>query len=418
MTQTEAGDHMTHTLVTILGRSRESKETGYRQAVYRFPDGKQEQTPFFGLALSRHLKPKPDVIVILGTCGSQWSVLVEHLAGETGDEEARLQLIDAEVVGTVTQHLLDQVKPLMRRAVNCEVIPHLIPFGRDVDDQYAILQAVAEVVPSDGAVSFDLTHGFRHIGMIGFLSAFMLERIHEKSLRVRGLWYGALDMMRDGVAPVLRLDGLTHVRRWLDALNRFDATGDYGVFAPLLIDDGVPEDKANCLADAAFYERTFNVRDAARKIETFLAFRGAMDDPLTGASGLFQDRLVSRLRWVEQASMSKKQHSLALQYLERRDFVRAAMFGWEAVVSRICEERGVTTVKYSEERKEAVDQYEEGLNDLGSKRQSRHYWTLKQLRNSLAHGTAPPSSAAKKALRNPERLRQILQDALDDLLLR
>ena len=407
---------MTHTLVTILGRSRESKETGYRQAVYRFPDGTQDKTAFFGLALSRHLKP--DAIVILGTHSSQWSVLVEHLAADEGDEETRLQLMNAEANGTVAQDLLNQVAPLMRRAVNCQVVPRLIPFGHDIDEQYAILQAVADNVPPNGGVSFDLTHGFRHIGMVGFLSAFMLERIHKRNLRVRGLWYGALDMTHDGLTPVLKLDGLARVQRWLDALNRFDATGDYGVFAPLLIEDGMPKDKANCLADAAFFERTSNVRDAVRKIQTFLDFLQTKDEPLTGASGLFQSRLVSRLRWVEQSSMSERQRLLAHQYLERRDFVRAAIFGCEAVVSRICEERGVTTVEYSEERKEAVEQYEEELHEVGSERKRQHYWTLKHIRNTLAHGTAPPTRSEKNALQNPDRLKQRLQDALNGLLLR
>ena len=86
--------------------------------------------------------------------------------------------------------------------------PHLIPFGENSEEQYAILDVVAEAVPK-GAVSFDLTHGFRHLGMVGFLSAFMLERI--SSLNVRGLWYGALDMTRDGITPVLKLDGLVRV---------------------------------------------------------------------------------------------------------------------------------------------------------------------------------------------------------------
>ena len=409
---------MTHTLVTILGRSRESKETGYRQAVYRFPDETEDKTAFFGLALSRHLKP--DDIVILGTRSSQWSVLVEHLTADEGDEETRLQLMNAEADGTVTQDLLDQVAPLMQRAVNCQVVPRLIPFGHDIEEQYAILQAVADIAPPNGGVSFDLTHGFRHIGMVGFLSAFMLERIHKRNLKVRGLWYGALDMIRDGVAPVLRLDGLARVQRWLDALNRFDATGDYGVFAPLLIEDGIPKDKANCLAEAAFFERTFNVGDAVRKIRTFLDFLTATDEPLTGASGLFQSRLVSRLRWVVQPSMSERQRLLAHQYLERRDFVRAAMFGWEAVVSRICEEQSVATVEYSEERKEAVDQYQEMLKDEGSKREYEHCRTLRDIRNALAHGTAPPkwSAKAKRALRNPDRLKQMLQDALNGLLSR
>jgi len=58
----------------------------------------------------------------------------------------------------------------MSRAVGRLVTPRLIPFGKDADEQYAILDAIAGTVPN-GDVSFDLTHGFRHLGMVGFLSA-------------------------------------------------------------------------------------------------------------------------------------------------------------------------------------------------------------------------------------------------------
>lgn len=45
---------MSHALVTMLGKGRESKNTGYRETTCRFPDGTEERTAFFGLALSRH----------------------------------------------------------------------------------------------------------------------------------------------------------------------------------------------------------------------------------------------------------------------------------------------------------------------------------------------------------------------------
>lgn len=44
---------MSHTLATMLGRSRGSKHTGYRETTGRFPDDAEERTAFFGLALSR-----------------------------------------------------------------------------------------------------------------------------------------------------------------------------------------------------------------------------------------------------------------------------------------------------------------------------------------------------------------------------
>ena len=98
--------------------------------------------------------------------------------------------------------------------------------------------------------------------------------------------------------------------------------------------DGVPADKARCLDEAAFFERTFNLSDAARKLQTF---RVVMRTSLPGASGLFQQQLEQRLKWIdERHTFLHAMRRLADQYLGRNDFVRAAMFAWEALVSAEC----------------------------------------------------------------------------------
>ena len=404
-----------NTLVTFLGKGRDDPQTGYRQTVYQFPDGQQtESTAFFGLELARHLAS--DSTVILGTSASQWDVLMEHLAVEGDDEEGRLQLMEAVAKGTVDQKLLDRLAPLLGRSVARTVIPRLIPFGRDADQQYAILSAIAAAVPS-GSASIDLTHGFRHLGMVGFLSAFMLERV--RGVTVGDLWYGALDMTRDGVTPVLRLDGLIRVRRWVEALDRFDATGDYGVFASLLMEDGVAADKAHCLRAAAHYERILNVPDAGRKIRTFLP---VLDGQLPGASGLFQRKLADRLRWAKLRERWQWQRALAFQYLDRRDFVRAAMFGWEAWVSRLCSEQrmpygaddGIDPNAFSE-RKAMIEEFEDALQVGHGPGPRDAHWTLKHLRNALAHGTRP-MRRYRPMLGDADRLLHELRAALTGLL--
>ena len=400
---------MNHTLVTFLGKGRESRTTGYRETVYRFPDGTTtERTAFFGMALSRHLEA--GAVVILGTRSSQWDVLVEHFAAEGDDEDARLELLDAIAEQAVGQGLLHRLAPLMERAVGRTVIPRLIPFGQDAGEQYDILGAIAEVVPN-GDVSFDLTHGFRHLGMVGFLSAFMLERV--RNLTVRDLWYGALDMTRENITPVLKLDGLTRVRGWLEALDRFDATGDYGVFATLLIKDGVPEDKARCLTRAAFYERALNVSGARQRLRTFLP---ALDEKLPGASGLFQCRLAERLRWAKESDLAEQQRKLAYQYLKRHDFVRAAMLGYEGYVSRLCSERGVSNTEFSPERQEAVKAFEEELKgEEHPEPKVKGYRALRSIRNALAHGTRPREERYRAMLSDPDRLHREIEAALQRL---
>lgn len=172
---------MTHTLVTILGKARRRDgDAGYSEATYRFPDRSTDRSAFFGLALARHLQP--DEIVLLGTASSMWSVLVENLADESDEQDARIMLLEAEDDGKVDEPLLGRLRPLMERATNMVVRPTLIPKASDEREQHAILEAVDAAVARNSDLDFDLTHGLRHLGIVGFLSSLMLERELRRSL--------------------------------------------------------------------------------------------------------------------------------------------------------------------------------------------------------------------------------------------
>lgn len=399
---------MPRTLVTFLGKGRDNPLTGYRKARYRFQDTERE-TAFFGLALAEYLNP--DHLVILGTSGSQWDLLVESVAADARREMDRMELTAAVTAGSVTQELLDRIREFLCASLKRDVMPCLIPHGKDAAEQAGILERVAGTVPK-GSVSFDLTHGYRHLGMVGFLSAFMLERIGK--LKVEGLWYGALDMTREGVTPVLRLDGLARLQAWIDALDRFAANGDYAVFAPLLEEDGVSRDRTGALRMAAYYESIHNVPDALRELKTFLP---VLEGQLPGASGLFQKRLQERLNWVQAASLEQHQRRLAFQHLNRGDYVRAAIFGWEAVITRECLQRNLNPEDYRDGRAEAEEMFESEIQqDLHEDWKRRAYWTLKNLRNALAHGVTARNGRYRELLQDPARLRRELQVCLQRLL--
>ena len=91
------------TLVTFLGRGRESRQTGYRETTYEFPDKSRTITAFFGPALAEHVQA--DRIIILGTNSSQWGVLVENFVAEGEEEEARIELMDAEPEGRLPRSI-------------------------------------------------------------------------------------------------------------------------------------------------------------------------------------------------------------------------------------------------------------------------------------------------------------------------
>ncbi|WP_295405029.1 TIGR02221 family CRISPR-associated protein [uncultured Thiocystis sp.] len=396
------------TLVSFLGRARQDPKTGYRTAHYRFADGSTHTTPFFGLALREVIRPER--LVLLGTAGSMWDVLIEQLAVAGEDEELRLRLIEAATENRVDDALLAEVVPLVERALGLPCVLRLIDYGRDADGQARILDVIAAAVPA-GRVALDLTHGFRHLAAVGLLSALFLERV--RGLNIASVYYGAHEMTENDQTPVIQLDGLLAIAHWIDALGRFDQNGDYSLFAPLLEADGVAADKVGCLRDAAFFERTLNLSDARRRIQTFLP---ALDRPLAGVSGLFQDALRQRLAWVRGGTLSEHQRRLAEFYLEQRDYVRAAILGFEAVVTRECERRKSGWHDHQEDRKPAAEAYEAEIKaGEHSRAVCDAYWTLKNVRNALAHGNPAALEKVRQIVVSPEQLPLELRRALDQL---
>ena len=186
----------------------------------------------------------------------------------------------------------------------------------------------------------------------------------------------------------------------------------YGVFAPLLEADGFPADKARCLVKAAFFERTTQIPPAAQQLQTVLH---ALDTPLEGASELFRNRLRERLQWAQGRNLAEQQRQLALRALARRDYLRAAILGLEATITLQCLDLGRNPYDY-QDRTAADELLQKEL------RQGEHpewkkqaYWTLKNLRNAMAHGVPPSFDWVRSLLADPERLGQRLQAEIQRL---
>jgi len=256
---------MTQLLITFLGRPPK-EESGYRTTCYDFGDGGDcEPLAFFGWALQRRLRP--DRLVVLGTPGSMW----DHLFASDLD------------------------------------------FGAEAGDQ----------------VDLDVTHGFRHLPMLGLLSALHLRRV--KGADITHIWYGAYDP-DTGKAPVHDLGGLLHIADWLDALAIYDRTGDYGVFRPL-IGGEIGED----LAQAAFLE---NVNRIGKARAPLRRVHRQLDQVESGlAFPLFRDQLRRRIAWAEQDNYYLRQRELAREYLRRGRFLDSILTGWEAFTTRLLREK-------------------------------------------------------------------------------
>ena len=390
---------MTHALITFLGRTPRDPQThGYRVTTYQFPDRTSETTAVVGWNLAQRLRP--DRVIILGTSGSMWDFLAESAGIEKTESllDVWEKLTQAVEDQTVSDALLQKIKPLITDHLEIETQLCLIPKGVIEAEQLKVLDIMAGATKDINELSLDVSHAFRHLPMIAIVAASYLQSI--RNIQFKSLWYGFYDPDTN-TGTVYDLKGLLHLFEWVRALSQFEHTGDYGVLADLL-------QKVNpCLEDptrkAAFFERTTRESLAKNEIDEIVAALEAT--PLTGIAGLFQPALQDRLKWSEKETPQRRQKQLAMDYLERRDYLRAALYAQEAFVTFRVSCAGGNPALYSD-RQTAREDYEKN-------KMSKLYRNLRDLRNALAHGTEPTTKKVKQMMKEEAKLRAQIKQFLN-----
>jgi len=389
---------MSKVLISFLGKARKEDNGKYRTARYRFNNGTVEETRYFGHALAKQLPL--DKMILLGTQGSMWDVLMDDLGQGEELAEDRLALIDEVDNNRVEENRLETLAPLLERKIGKPCHLRLIPFGQNEEEQTRILEVLINEVEEKDEVYLDVTHGFRHLPMLGLLSALYLRTV--KGVSIQGLYYGALDMFykNTGETPVLRLDGLLTIADWIEAIARHDQSGDYGVFASLLPD----HPNIQALERASFYERTSNSAQAREQLSTFHG--GFKDAKLPFVARLFRKPLEKRIAWFKGKNRAEREEQLAQRYLERRDYLRAAIFGYESHVTKRTVEHKQNSNNFNE-RKAATESL---------KNESEEFRELEYLRNTMAHGVQSKSKEIDQSLDSESNLRQKFERLFKKLL--
>ncbi len=382
------------TLISFLGRNRRDPGTGYQRATYAFDDGQQVQTAFFGSALMQRLRP--DRTLLLGTAGSMWDALDFDTEAPEWPE-----LIEASERSDVDQALLDRVSERARASMQgAELV--LIPYGRSEDEQMRLLADLAARVGEGEQVWLDITHGFRHLPLLALVAARYLS--HVRNAVVSDIYYGALEMTTNGITPVLKLDGLLRMLDWIEAFAAHDASGNYAVFAPMLVRDGMQPKSAARLERAAHLERVTNSSEARELVIPLLS----EIQSLGGATRLFVGQLERRLAWARKPTREAREMGLHEAYLARKDFLRAVIYLQESTISAACNRQKLDNRDHAHR--------EEARQSL--KETSAAFSRLSHIRNLLAHGTVSGDSGSTKKATNatataPElesQLRQLAKD--------
>lgn len=394
------------TLITFLGRVPRNQQGQYRQTVYDFEDGtRSEPVAFLGWALQQRLDVQR--VVILGTSGSMWDHLFEGDL-DLGDaaEVERTALMEAVEQKAVGESQLTALEPLLARQLGCEVVLQLIPYCRSDAEQAALLDDMASHIQPGDSVHIDITHGFRHLPMLGLLSALHLRQVRQA--RIDGIWYGAYDP-DTGHAPVHSLTGLLRIADWLNALSAYERSGDYGVFATL-----IGGEIGEALSEASFFETVNRTGQARSRLKKALkALEQATDDP---ALTLFRDELRRRISWAKGDNLYQRQRQLTLEYLARHRYRDAVLDGYEAFITRLARQQGLRPDDPGD-REQARNTFDSAEKNVSPRSTRYRRWdSLRRLRNALAHGGQPVGEEVQRALGHREAMQALLEDLFKQLL--
>lgn len=358
-------------LITFLGRAPKAQGR-YRTTRYRFEGRELPALAFVGWLLGKELGV--DRLMVLGTPGSMWDHLFEiDVDLGTAHEAERMALIEAVELKAVTP---EQLRPLQAaisaghgRAVDLVLIPDAVDFAGQIE----LVRLIAERVRQGERVHLDVTHGLRHLPMVALMA--MLQLRVSREIELGKVLYGEYDPDA-GEGRIHDLGGLLHIADWIAAISTFRKDGDYGVLAPLLERDGLPADASQALRNAAFYERVLDSGQARGQLRRV---RDPLSRMSSGLAQLFKGALLDEFSWVDAQRHHERQFLQARHYIDSGDYLRAAVFAFEAAVSKACLALGK-----SPDTSEGRDYAREHLKNL---RPEPRFWRdLRQLRNALAHG--------------------------------
>ncbi|MGP9820778.1 TIGR02221 family CRISPR-associated protein [Salinarimonas sp. NSM] len=394
-------------LLTFLGSGL------YDPVTYLFPSGRTRATAFFATALVEELRAEgmaPDRVVLAGTSGSGWGVALRALDGES-DLQARLQAeaeANAKSYGnTFDEALLEEARERFTAAYGTTVEPVVLPYGRTEAEALSLLPLLHDRVPPYARLVLDVTNGLRHLPMTALAAALALETLAPAP--IDGVYYGAMSLKTEaGVAPVLRLDGLVSLMRWVRALAVYDATGRIGPLARA-VEGGADADLAASLDHADFLEQAGRLDEAVPALDALVSALASAQGPV---APLVAPALSARLAWRANATHSARQAALARTALAAGDYLRAALHGFEAEVSRRMEAEGKDP-RVRSARRQAQDRYRKDADAIvekrvaGARHTERHqaldFLTLKDLRNTLAHASVPKKGSVVEAALADER---------------
>ena len=405
-----------HKLLLTLGKAHPKDGGRYRTVQYRFDDGTvSEPTPFFGLALWRHLVHTgnaPNELLLAGTATSMWDAWLECNDVPLDDyEDFYLKLGASATTSGVTGEQLQDLERILSTQWHIPVHCILLPMGTTGKEQSAILHAIADNVAPGDSITLDVTHGFRTLPMLEWTSSLLIANAQDVS--TDDIFYGALDMAQDGIAPAIRMRGLLCLQRWIEAVSILRKTGNLIGLASL------PELEPirNALNNCQFCLQMNNLEKAKTWAENIWKWFNAQNPAEDAPLSIFRNPLMGIFSWYKGNNFARQQWIQAKETFRHGEYLRSVILLQESLISLEVgdeklmadfQERDNAAALWNLRRKKRKN----GARTI-SDPDGMHWGELHELRNALAHGTVSKHPKIIKCCSDWDAFRAKMEMLLD-----
>lgn len=400
------------------------------------PTGQEYTSPYVFEALL-HLE-KIDKLILIGTAGSNWKALYEHLLTEEPAEgkgplrrkELRLDETSMQYLDELDE-LCDQNKPIKHTLPADEVEGKLKKLGQsfnpkyhvqiiimryglsdaDWDENLNVLRRIEDILKDGDELYLDVTHSFRSLPIFQLLSVFYLMNMSKKqAVKLKMLSYGMREVKDEfgGKAPIINLRRLYNLMEYIKVAGEYRRFGTtYGLAA--LADSGelVPglSPRQSKLIRNLGDMITINDMESFKKLVTECEV--ILNKPENSGELWLLTRAICQDihdyfgEGISDSIMT--QFNLAKWHMEKKRYLNAVTTAREACVSfamLLCNEKNDTyDLREGYNKLYARMTHLDGLDAI-TKGFIFLYSDLRNVRNMLAHPTAGFSADERKSLVN------------------
>ncbi|SHE32962.1 cell division protein DivIC [Caldanaerobius fijiensis DSM 17918] len=399
---------MKNIMISLIGRGRKPDGgKGYIKTRYSFDNGEyiSDETAFFGSALYRYLVGRGyniDKWIVFGTNTSTWSEIIEAI---NSVQQEKLEEMYYKVLAEEENGITDTTLKQWERDISKFLHVNLVAV--DPLDYKAYINELLNIITigDEYKIFFDMTHAFRHMSTVLSFSLMYLKYLRDiKSIEV---YYGALDMTKDVVKPVLKIDFINEL---FSLSTSFDLYKNSGYFPEILRDLGISNRENTYFK----LELNRNPRNELKEITKELEKIEGSDNYKRETAFCIKNQL-SRL--YELKYLDERMVERARFFFDKKQYLKALVLLYEALIilaGRIYQIPDKQNYEKREEIRRRIKEEIRGIRDrkfIKTERVGEVFNLLEYTRNAAVHGSDPQGT--QEYLEQRSYFESLFNEALD-----